>query len=87
MGHVDLDSSEESYSLGFDRGNYGNAYESQDWHSWYSENCVTPDGLLSEAYQNGMLLGFFSSYEISEISDPDIAETVDSLRKMYGLED
>ena len=26
------------YSRGFDRGNYGNAYESQDWDTWSVKN-------------------------------------------------
>jgi hypothetical protein len=79
-------SPEESYSLGFDRGNYGNAYESQDWDSWYADNFETPEGMDRSAYQSGLLLGFFSSYEIHEISDDMAAEEVTSLRKIYGGE-
>lgn len=76
----------ESFSRGFDRGNYGNAYESQDWESWYAENCETPAEYDRTEYQAGMLLGFFSSYEVHEISDESIAEEVAHLRQMYGDE-
>jgi hypothetical protein len=78
----------EAYSRGFDRGNYGNAYESRDWDSWYSENCGTPSEFaeFADAYRAGLLLGFFASYEITEIGDDGIAETVDELRKEWGDE-
>jgi hypothetical protein len=59
------------YSRGFDRGNYGNAYESTDWDSWNKRNAAA-----SPAYQAGMMLGFFSSYELHEISDEIVRETV-----------
>ena len=74
----------ESFSAGFDRGNYGNAYESQDWDSWYADNGEPPEGMERYAYQEGMLLGFFSSYEIEEIADDVQAEAVASLRAQYG---
>jgi hypothetical protein len=75
----------EAFSRGFARGNYGNAYESQDWESWYADNCDPPDGCEApEAYAAGCLLGFFSSYEIHEIGDPDVAEAVEALRGVYG---
>lgn len=67
------------FSHGFDRGNYGNAYESQDWESWSERQ-----GEQSEVYRQGMLLGFFSSYEIDEISDELIAGEVAYLRDIYG---
>ena len=72
----------KSFSQGFSRGNYGNAYESTDWDSWYANNC-TGDAEARE----GMILGFFSSYEIDEIPDPEIAETVRVLRNKYGEEE
>lgn len=74
----------ESFSNGFNAGNYGNAYESQDWDSWYEEH--GPDAEESDdpqSYRRGMMLGFFSSYEINEISDLEIAEEVERLRTMY----
>ncbi len=80
-------SANESFSKGWDRGNYGNAYESQDWEAWYSDQCADiPSNLDRSLYQAGMLLGFFSSYEISEISDDMIAEEVAALRAVYGEE-
>lgn len=69
----------ELFSKGFDRGNYGAAYELQDWDSWYAENC----GEESDAYRDGLLLGFFSSFEIHEIGDPDVAECVEALRVVW----
>jgi hypothetical protein len=74
----------ESFSRGFDRGNYGNAYESQDWETWYSENCEPPEGLDPVAWAEGALLGFHSSYEINEIWEHALADTVSELRAKYG---
>lgn len=72
-----------AFSQGFDRGNYGSAYESQDWDSWYAAQCDNiPTNADRDDYQAGMLLGFFSSYEIFEIGD--YAEEVDSLRAVWG---
>lgn len=70
------------YARGFDRGNYGNAYESNDWDTWYANNC----GTYPKAYRDGMLLGFFSSYELDEIDDECVRETVEQLRAKYGDE-
>ncbi len=72
----------ELFQKGFDRGNYGSAYESQDWDTWYCNHCT--EFAESDEYREGMLLGFFSSYEIHEISDDDQAETVHTLRAQYG---
>lgn len=89
-----------AFSRGFDRGNYGNAYESQDWDSWYAKNCIpktapytddaheltTPE---RDAMRDGMLLGFFSSYELDEIEDcagSDVACEVAQLRAEYSWE-
>lgn len=78
-----------AYSQGYDHGNYGSAYESQDWESWYADQC---DKIPSEhqehreAYEHGMLLGFFSSYEKHEIGDDGIAEQIAALRAQYGDE-
>ena len=76
----------EHYFRGYDRGNYGAAYESEDWESWREEN-APPEGLTSEQradYEAGMLLGFFSSFEVYEIGDPDVADQVEHLRTQYG---
>jgi hypothetical protein len=72
----------ESFSRGFDTGNYGNAYESQCWHTWEAKRQIaarTPE------YRAGALLGFFSSYEIDEI-DEDIRDEVATLRAEHGEE-
>lgn len=79
-------SKQEAYFKGFDAGNYGNAYESQDWESWYASQCDRIPSEHREAYEHGMLLGFFSSYELSEIHDDAIAEQVAALRAQYGDE-
>lgn len=76
----------EAFSRGYDRGNYGAAYESQDWHAWYAENSEPPEGMTPEEieeHRTGMLLGFHSSLETYEISDPDIAEAVEAARAQY----
>lgn len=73
----------EKFSRGFYRGNYANAYECQDWGTWYADHCTDIER-RSDEYQEGLLLGFFSSYEIDEISDPTEAETVAQLRSDYG---
>lgn len=69
------------YSRGWDRGNYGSAYESTDWDTWYSTTVAH-----SNAYREGMLLGFFSSYELDEITDEYVREEVEALRAKYGDE-
>ena len=69
------------YSRGFDRGNYGNAYESQDWEAWSETNGFDD---RSVAYRQGMLVGFFSTYAISEIGDEMLAEYVATLRAKHG---
>ena len=74
----------EAYARGFERGNYGAAYESEDWDSWYANNCTPACTEFADAYADGMLLGFHSSLEVHEIGDPQVAEMVDSLRAKYG---
>lgn len=72
-----------AFSRGFDRGNYGNAYESQDWDSWYEkqlDNVHDEELHHSKEYQEGMLLGFFSSYELNEITDEVLREDLRALR-------
>ena len=73
----------QSRSEGFDHGNYGSAYESEDWDSWYASHGNPPDDCDPVAYAEGCLLGFFSSFEISEISDPVAAEYVSALRTIH----
>ena len=70
----------EDFTRGFDRGNYGNVYETEDWDTFY---CRQPLG-DSEDYHEGLLLGFFSSYELEEIVDNAAAEMVHTLRAKWG---
>lgn len=69
------------YSNGYDRGNYGNAYESGDWEAWAERNEFTE---RSKAYRDGMVMGFFSSYELHEIDDEIMRDHVEALRGKYG---
>lgn len=71
------------FSRGFDAGNYGNAYESQDFASWYDANDI---GNKPPYYIEGAILGFFSSYELEEISDEVAREDVAHLRAKHGEE-
>lgn len=74
----------ESFSRGFDHGNYGSAYESQDWESWFADNSDScPEGADPQAWAEGCLLGFFSSFEIDEIPDEVVAEEVGALRAKW----
>jgi hypothetical protein len=72
---------ETDFARGFDHGNYGNAYESQDWEAWYDAQDLTD---ASVAFQEGMILGFFSSYDLDEIFDEIAREDVRVLRAKHG---
>ena len=75
-----------AWQIGFDRGNYGSAYEATDFESWWSHNCNPPEGIDDlHSYLAGLILGFFSSYEISEIPDEVAAEDVAILRADYEV--
>lgn len=50
-------------SLGFDAGNYANAYETQD----YDKAIASLSPNRSPAYVAAFTLGFFSTYELSEM--------------------
>lgn len=78
----------EDFSRGFDRGNYGNAYESQDWETWWAENSVGIAGKVptSDAFQSGALVGFFSSYELDEVSDEAQRDALAVARAEWGEE-
>lgn len=73
----------EAFSRGYDAGNYGNAYESQDFASWYDARNI---GNKPAEYCEGAILGFFSSYELHEISDEIARDDVAALRAKYGEE-
>ena len=80
--YTDVDDATQ-FSRGYDRGNYGNAYESGDWETWAERNELSE---RSQPYQEGMVLGFFSSYELHEISDEDVRDQVEALRAKHGDE-
>jgi hypothetical protein len=70
------------FSRGYDAGNYGNAYESQDWNAWSAKRKLNG---CSHEYRSGAMLGFFSSYEIHEIP-MSLQNTIAQLRDKYGEE-
>lgn len=77
----------EDFIRGFDHGNYGNAYVTQDWEAFWEANLYDDDGNeRSPDFQEGMMLGFFSSYELDEISDEVAREDVKALREKYKEE-
>lgn len=71
----------EAQSKAWDRGNYCNAYETQDWETAYAENS---DKLLGENVAQAFLCGFFSSYELSEVNDDIVREELASARELFG---
>ena len=78
-----------AFSRGFAHGNYGNAYESQDWESWsedQEDEAVVFEGEdgTPEDYRAGLMLGFFSSYELDEIGDEELRMEVERLAAEYG---
>lgn len=77
------------YHRGFDRGNYGSAYESENWDTWKDQRAnKMPNlrGLNAEYYEAGLMLGFFSSFELHEIGDEFVREQVAALREKHGEE-
>ncbi len=70
---------------GWDRGNYGAAYESEDFGAWISVQTIPKEFAgspsASSAYQAGMAIGFFSSFEDHEIE----AEWRDYVLALYYL--
>jgi hypothetical protein len=68
------------FSRGFDAGNYANAYETQCFGTWYDQ---VSEGKTAH-YIEGMILGFWSSYELDEIGDEITREDVRALREKYG---
>lgn len=79
---------QEVFNIGFDRGNYGNAYESNDWDSWFADMSETQSEYpeYAETYLEGLILGFFSSYEIDEIGDYEIAQHVAYCRTKWNVD-
>ena len=77
----------ESFSRGFDHGNFGNAYESTDYEEWIesvdlAEAAEDIEGFDESEFRAGLMLGFFSSYEIHEI-ESDFADEIEVLRAKY----
>lgn len=65
------DSANQAYRIsafldGYDRGNYGSAYESTDWRVWI-EDQTAPDLHVADAWLAGVHFGYWSSYEDHEI--------------------
>jgi hypothetical protein len=57
------------FSLGFDAGNYANAYETTDLAIAILSSDPSD---TSDAYCAGLVLGFYSSYELDEIPATDL---------------
>lgn len=53
-----------SISLGFDAGNYGNAYHSEDWEAFAEFQRMDQ---RTKVWRIAALLGFFASYSLNEI--------------------
>lgn len=66
----------ERFSRGFDRGNYASAYERSE-----------PEDVEDkpEAYRDGYLIGFFSSFELHEIPY-EWRDKLEELRRKYKEE-
>lgn len=71
-----------NFTRGYDAGNYGNAYESQDWNAWSAKRNLSA---RSNEYRQGAMLGFFSSYELHEIPE-SLQNTIAQLRDLHGEE-
>ena len=61
MGHI-TDTDRAEVSRGFDHGNFASAYETTD----YDIAARNVNGVTG-FFRVGMMLGFFSSYELSEV--------------------
>lgn len=79
-------------SRGFDAGNYGNAYENEDWQAWLERKrakkqpkAAKPAPELVEAWEAAAILGFFGSYELHEIPDSARDAFIEAYLSEYGL--
>lgn len=71
---------------GYYNGNYANSYETDDYDyllSSITDTAVLPNESFAD-FMNGLLLGFFASYEIHEISC-EYADEVEWLRSEYDV--
>jgi hypothetical protein len=67
---------EEDFSKGFDVGNYAAAYQTEDYEEvkeWFEG---------TRAFLDGVLAGFFLSYELHEVSEP-YQEAMATCREQY----
>lgn len=64
MNHEFSERERDSMSRGFDAGNYGNAYQSQDWEAFAEYQRLDQ---RSDVWRVAALLGFYSSYALHEI--------------------
>ena len=70
----------EDISRGFDAGNYAHAYESEDLDVVLEDNAEGE----TQAYRDGFILGFFSSYELTEIPSPHYDTYVEAACGPHG---
>lgn len=77
-----------AFARGFDAGNYANAYEGEACPSWGKidekgrERLLPGEHFYRAEFRDGFLLGFFSSYEASEIPASH-RRAVERLRAKY----
>lgn len=67
----------EALSRGFDAGNHASAYDSEDFDTVWREEEEKQGGFSGEerhAYFAGFIVGFFSSFEDSEIADEELLD-------------
>lgn len=72
-----------AWHSGFEHGNYAAAYETADFGQVRVKAGLAP--LDATYYKHGMLLGFYSSYEIHEIPE-EYQDRVATLRTRYAGE-
>lgn len=70
------------FNSGYDRGSYAAAYENGDWYKWHRKLGAG----WPVAYLEGVVLGFFSSYELKEVP-PGIRGQVKALSAKHGWEE
>lgn len=66
------------FDLGYDAGNYANAYSDTDLDAAWD---VMEDGdrpVNNKAFRAGFILGFFSSYENTEVPEEYLEEFVNA---------
>ena len=79
-GNLIDDTDKLNLSRGFDHGNYANAYETEDYEQALEDPRIENAPPL---FLTGMLLGFFSSYEIHEVPN-EYQEDLIAARQEFG---